>query len=147
MLIFVSAYKPLSLYSIFLQGTGLTEHHSQHDSPIVDTVALVITGERAHSCKVSTGIFDTPNRCIGQEPVLSCAKSTGVVDKHVLLGWGREILLENHFLERSFEYDRGDRSPQSGRLSRKGRERVELDPMPLIFVGGRSAGERFSSFE
>ena len=68
------------------QGTGLTEHHSQHDSSIVATVALVITGERAHSCRGSTGIIDSPNVCIGQEPVLACAKLTGVVEEGLRAG-------------------------------------------------------------
>lgn len=39
---------------------------------------------------------------------------------------GRDIFT----LERSFEYDQGDRSPRSGRLSRKGRE---LSPHALCF--------------
>lgn len=70
----------------------LASHHSQDDSSIVATVALVITGEGTHSCRGSTGIIDCPNVCIGQEPVLACAKLTGVVDKDALLGWGTSVI-------------------------------------------------------
>lgn len=92
MLVFVSGNSPfLSIPSYCRELASQSIIVSTIAPNIVATVALVITGERAHSCRGSTGIIDSPNGCIGQEPVLACAKLTGVVDKHVLLGWGNRL--------------------------------------------------------